>query len=339
MPSEQRVRWARFRVTMMSIAALSILATLLSLLIGNTAFRPKAIVYVYLPDATGVARDSPVRVDGIEIGRVASIELSGLSDPNRVIRVTARVEAALLSTITEDSTAQTAADTLVGDKFVQITSGRSPNRVRSGAYIPFKGSPDLVKSIDLATFRKNLVEMDALLTEIEQGRSPLGQFVMGDQMYRDVTRRMQDLNRAIRTAASTTSSVGHELYTDALYRQVRKPFADLDQTLARIQSGQGPAGQLFRDNAQYEQLRAQAASLRDMIGYVRGLDLMQSSAMHDNLSRSIAAWIQTLDEFNATPAMETTAAYDNLTQMLKEIQRGSLEFRQDPRKFLRLGLF
>ena len=123
MPSVERVRWARFRVIVTTLVALAILSTLVVLLTGGTLFQPKATLYIYLPDATGIAPGSPVRVDGIQVGKVDSVVLSGSSEPNRVVKVTMIVERDRLPSITEDSTAQTAADTLVGDKFIQITSG------------------------------------------------------------------------------------------------------------------------------------------------------------------------------------------------------------------------
>jgi phospholipid/cholesterol/gamma-HCH transport system substrate-binding protein len=267
------------------------------------------------------------------------VVLSGSSEPNRVVKVTMKVERDRLPSITEDSTAETAADTLVGDKFVQIISGTSPRRVQPGMEIRFKPSPDLTKSIDLAQFRKQLLVMDSLLTEIEGGTSPLGQFVIGDQMYRDLRVRMSDLDLALRDATRATSTVGHELYTDALYLQIRDPFVKLDQSLAKLQSGQGSAGRFLRDNQQYEQVRAQIVALRQSIGDVRTWELMRSDGMYEDWNRNVGGWIRMVDEFNVTPMLLTTAVYDNLNGMAKELQGTVKDFRGNPRKFLRLKVF
>ena len=45
------------------------------------------------------------------------------------------------------------------------------------------------------------------------------------------------------------------------------------------------------------------------------------------------------DAFNATPMLTTPAVYDNFNGMARELQSTVKEFREDPRKFLRLKVF
>jgi hypothetical protein len=49
--------------------------------------------------------------------------------------------------------------------------------------------------------------------------------------------------------------------------------------------------------------------------------------------------IRTVDRMNADPMFNSSAAYDNLNGLAAEMQNSLHEFRQDPRKFLRLQLF
>jgi hypothetical protein len=46
-----------------------------------------------------------------------------------------------------------------------------------------------------------------------------------------------------------------------------------------------------------------------------------------------------VDEFNASPMMITSTVYENLNGAVKEIQQEAKEFRENPRKFLRLKVF
>src|SRR5215471_9403263 len=130
MPSVERVQWAKFRVGALSVAALLILGTLLYLLTGGTLLEPKATIYLYMPDAMSLAAGAPVRVDGIGVGKVESVVLSGDTQPNRVVKVAMIVDRARLASIPDDSTAQASADNLVGDKFVDIAGGKSPTRIK-----------------------------------------------------------------------------------------------------------------------------------------------------------------------------------------------------------------
>jgi phospholipid/cholesterol/gamma-HCH transport system substrate-binding protein len=249
------------------------------------------------------------------------------------------VERQRLASIPDDSTAQLAAETMIGDKFVDISSGRSRHFVSPGGEIAFQGSPDLLKTLDLSQFEKQIKVVSALLDDIEQGRSDLGQFVMGEQMYNDLRKRFAQIESGVRAAASTTSSVGRELHTDLLYRQISQPLVDLDGSLARLQSGQGSAGQLLRDSAQYEKLRSDMADLRRSIADLRAADFMRSDDMYADWNRRVLSLIESVDAFNRAPGMTTTEAYDTLNGAARELQNTLRDFRQNPRKFLRLKVF
>lgn len=339
MPSARQVRWAKFRVFTVSVAALLILSILAYLLTGGTLLAQKTTMYLYLPDATGLASRAPVRVDGIFVGKVRSVTLSGSSEPNRVVKVTMSVERDRLASIPDDSTAQVASETMVGDKFVNISSGTSTHYVSPGGEIGFKGSPELLKTLDLQQFQQRLKVVSALLDDIEQGRSDLGQFVTGEQMYNDLRKRFSQIQSGIRAVASTTSEVGRELYTDRLYQQISQPLVELDRSLARLQSGQGNAGQLLRDSGQYEKLRSDAEDLRHSIAGLRASEFMQSDALYADWNRRVLSLIESVDAFNHAPAMTTSQAYDNLNGLAREFQDTVRDFRQNPRKFLRMKVF
>jgi phospholipid/cholesterol/gamma-HCH transport system substrate-binding protein len=339
MPSAQQVNWAKFRASAVILAALMILGTVAFLLTGGTLLEPKTQIYIYLGDATGVAPGSPVRVDGIGVGKVILVELSGSNEPNRVVKVTMSIGRERLPSITDDSTADTISDTIIGDKFIDVTSGTSAQHLMPGGELQFKGSGDLMQRLDIAQFQKQMHLIEVLLDDIEQGKSPLGEFIMGETIYNDLRKKITELQRGIHVAADTTTAVGKALYTDTLYRKISEPLRQLDESLARLQSGQGPAGSLLRDTQQYEQALAQVADLRRSIESLHGAEMTTSDRAYRDWMRQAAAIIRQVDEFNAGPMLTTSAVYDNLQGMAKEFQAATQEFRENPQKFLRIKLF
>ncbi len=339
MPSAARVNWAKVRVLAVTAAALLILGTISYLLTGGSIFAPKITLYLYLDDATGLAQGSPVRVDGISVGKVDTVDLSGSNDPHRVVRVSMRVDRDRLDSITADSTAQTTSDTLVGDKFVDITSGVSADHLPPGGEIKFKGSTELMKSIDLAQFQQSVKSVEALLDDIEQGRTPLGQFIAGDQLYNQLRDKIRGLQDSMHAATNTAGAIGQALYTDTMYRQIVDPLRQLDQGLAKLQSGQGPLGQALRDPQQYQSAQAQVADLRKSIGALAHTEMMTSDQMYKDWNREAIALIQAVDAFQTTPLLTTSAVYDNFNGMAKEFQGTVKDFRENPRKYLRLKVF
>ena len=339
MPSAQQVNWAKVRASAVILAGLVILGTVVYLLTGGTFLEPRTQIYLYLPDATGVAPGSPVRVDGIGVGKVILVELSGSNEPNRVVKVTMSIERDRLTSITDDSTAQTTSDTIIGDKFVDVTSGTGPKHLMPRGEIQFKGSGDVMQRLDLAQFQQRLHLMEVLLDEIEQGKSPLGELIMGETIYNGLRDKVADLQRGIHVAADTTTAVGQALYTDALYRKITEPVRQLDESLARLQSGQGVGGTLLRNPLQYEQALTQVAALRRSIDGLHGAEMITGERSYNDWTRQVAAIIRQVDQFNAGPLLTTSAVYDNLQGMAKELQTTTKEFRENPRKFLRIKLF
>jgi phospholipid/cholesterol/gamma-HCH transport system substrate-binding protein len=339
MPSQEHVNWAKFRVAVVTATALLILGTLCVLLTGGTFLESKSTLYIFVPDATGIGPGSPVRVDGIGVGQVRRVELTGSNQPDRVVRVTLAVERARLSTISDDSTAQASSDNLIGDKFIDITSGTSSNHLGAGGEMHFKSSPELMKSVDLSQFQQPMRDIQALLDDIEKGQSPLGQFVMTDNMYGDVRKKIADLEHAAQDAASSTSAAGEALNTDTLYRQVIDPLQDLDRGLAQFQSGKGPGAGLLADTKEYDQMHARIADLRRSIGNLHEAEMLRSEASYRSWIRQVEALIQQVEAADANPLMTSPAVYDNLAGMAREWQGTVKELREDPRKFLRLKVF
>ena len=241
MPTGRQVNWAKFRVSAVTVLALIILSVLFYLLTGGTLLETKANLYLYIPDATGLGSGSPVRVDGIDVGKVDRVALSGATEPDRIVKVTITVERQWLRTIPVDSYAEIAADTLIGDKFVAVTSGASRTAIRPNGEILYKEKPDVLKRLDLQQFKEQLRVVDAQITEIEQGRGLVGQFVQGSGMYDEWRKLLRESQKGMDAIAAREGTLGSKVYSDREYQALRHLILDLDQALARLQSGQGSA--------------------------------------------------------------------------------------------------
>lgn len=339
MPSAQRVRWAKFRVTCISVVALVILGVLAYLLTGGTLLEPKTKLYLYIPDATGLGPRSPVRVDGIGIGTVDSVKFSGSKDPQRIIRVEITIQKARLSSITEDSAAQISNDTVVGDKFVDITTGTAPGHVPENGELRFKAQSDLMRSVDLVQLERQLRIVDATMADIEEGRSELGKFVLGDQVYASMRRRLTELQSTIRRAMANNAVLGSLAYTDALYQKILAPLTNLNRQIATIQSGQGSLGQFLRDPAQFEQFRTTLTDLRQSIANIRSAGFIDSREDYVGWIKSVTSITRQVEQVNESRLLNATDLYEAWDGAFREMQTSLKDFRQNPRKYLRLKVF
>jgi len=323
----------------MTLVSLVILGTLVFLLTGGSILKQKATIYMFIPDATGLAAAAPVRVDGIDVGKVLKVELSRDSNPDRVIWVAMTIDRDRLVTIPADTFAQLSSLDLVGTKFVDATSGTSPQHLMPNGEMAFRSQTDFMKSLDISQFEAQLKSVDTVITDMEEGKSRLGQFVHGDGFYQDLRKRTGELQTAVHSILATSTDLGQAMYTDKLHQNVTQPLIDLDQSLAKIQSGQGMGGQLLRDTAQYDQVQKASVDLRETLARLRQSEFLHGTQMYDDWNRMVTGFIQSVDELSTNPMLGSTDTYDSMNGAAKQLRDSIRDLRQDPRKYLRLKIF
>jgi len=92
------------------------------------------------------------------------VELSRSKDPARAVKVMLLLYRDRLDRIPGDSVAQISSDSLIGDKFVDITGGTSPKAIAAGGEMIYKDQPELLRSLDLTQFTRELRLVDETLT-------------------------------------------------------------------------------------------------------------------------------------------------------------------------------
>ena len=139
----------RLKVGLLALAALAILVIVIVLITGDTPlFASYSTVYTYMNDATGLTDGAPATLNGITIGTVSKVELSGLSDPQHIVKVALSIEDRFMRSIPDDSKTELTAPNLLGTKFVNINKGQSRTPVKPNGTLPgldTRGFEDVVK--------------------------------------------------------------------------------------------------------------------------------------------------------------------------------------------------
>jgi len=273
------------------------------------------------------------------VGRVSSVRLSGSPNARRAVVVTMDVERKRLPGIPAASQAEISSDSMIGDRFVDITSHPSPNSLSPGGEIPMKEETEVMKAIDMLDLEKQMRELNALLADLDAGRGPVGQFVRGRQMYDDLVKRCAEIDRAFTAAVAATTAVGGAIYSHEMYSRILDSATRMDASLASLQSGQGNAARLLRDPAQYEGLRATLGRLRQSVAALRSGAMMQSGDAYAAWNSSLIALIRQVDDFDSNPAFSTSEAYDSLAGAALGLRDSLRDFRTHPEKYVRMKLF
>jgi phospholipid/cholesterol/gamma-HCH transport system substrate-binding protein len=342
---------AKLRISMVVVTAAIITGTLIFLLSGGgrDSFARKAVITTYMPDTTGLAKNSEVRLAGIKIGAVTNIEITRDLDPQRAVRVDVKLVARFLKSIPRDSQTSIGADTLVGFKFVDIGQGKDPLFLADGGTLrsePLKQADDRADLI--RTFQTELRQADELLIQISSGETKIGKFVMGDAQYQYLLQRVSLTEKSIRAFVAPGTFVGDGIFTDAMYAKFREPLLQADASLVAIQRGEGAGGKLFASDEQYNTL---LKNLRDMRAVLEDANAGKGkfgAFLHDEDSlvriRKMLLSTDTLldslqaGEGNLGELLRNPQLYESLNGSLRSMQALLTDLQANPRKYLRIKI-
>jgi phospholipid/cholesterol/gamma-HCH transport system substrate-binding protein len=341
MPMRTKIRahWARIRVFFTFVVALSILCTLMYLLTGGGLLKAKATLYSHFEDSGGMEPGALVLYDGVKIGKVDSVQLSHLSDPQRAVVVRLSIERRFMNQIPSDSKSEIVTENFLGDKFIEINRGQSATPVQEDADLAHKPATNVYIRIDLTTFAAQLRTIDSLLKDIQEGKGGIGAFVMTDNLYKDLLAGVTTISKDIEAAAGSKTTLGDLLYRRDLYQSVSSTFQRLDATLAEIQAGRGATGKLLRDPAGYDDMRKQATDMRRQMQQIRDAEFMKSDALYRSWNQNLANLSRSVDNFNAGELMTSVQTYESLLGMTQDLGSTLKDFRTNPKKYLRLKIF
>lgn len=335
---------AQARVTAVIVAAAAIAITLMYLLTGGGTelFSPHTTLTTFVPDAAGLVQGSEVRLSGIPIGNVETVDVSGFLDPQRIVRVDMKVDTRFLKNIPRDSQTIISADTLIGDQFVSIEEGTSPLPIAQNAMLPTKPPTDAIDRADLIkALHDELTQADAIITQASSPNTQLGAFLLGSKEYEELLRQVSSFQRAMHSFVGPDSPVGQALFSDVLYDDVRKDITDVDRTLDSIQRGEGLAGHLYASDEQYNDLLRQMRDLRTSLANAnKGMsDDAAYRRIRDLLSQTDAAIAaMNAGEGSVGHLMRDQQLYESLNESLKNIQKLLEDLKANPQKYLRYKL-
>lgn len=354
MPAAQKVRWSQLRVGLMALAALIIIGVLIFLLTGDRSlFTDKAVLYTYMDDSAALATGSPVRLNGILVGDVTDVSLSGDHTPQRIIRVTMNVERDKLNRIPVDSVAAISAENVLGTKFINIKMGQSEVTVQPGAEISALDTREFEEVVQqsytlLASLQGILKRVDAVVGLIEAGKGSIGRLLVDEELYNRLLAIVSEAQTITNALSRPTGTIGKLIYNDEVYKDVRQSMARLDSVLAGLQAGEGTAGKFLKDDALYSELRETVGEVRKTVadlnaGQGTAGKLLKDDQLYNQLNASLGKIDVIIEKINSGQGtigqlLVNPQLYDTLNGATGELQQLIRSIRQNPREYLRIKL-
>ena len=357
MAIQTKIKWAKLRVGILAVAALVILTILIFLITGHVnLFESRVKLYTYLNDAATLTDAAPVNLNGIQIGKVKRIGLSGSKDPKRLVRVEMEVPESSLRSIPVDSVSAISSANLLGAKYINIKSGKSAAVVKPGdeiASLNAEGFDSLMQqgTTVMTALQGTMERVDKIISDVQAGKGSVGKLLVDETLYNHFLGIVDQVKQLADALSSKQSTIGKLIYDRELYDDFRKTMGRVDSLVEGLQQGQGTAGKLLKDTGLYDEAHQTIAGLHKLVdelnaGQGTAGKLLKSDELHKQLSDTIAKIDVMLDKINSGQGtigqlMINPQLYDNLSGATREMHLLMKDFRANPKKFLRikLGLF
>jgi phospholipid/cholesterol/gamma-HCH transport system substrate-binding protein len=239
------------------------------------------VIRIQFPNVSGLKRASPVRVSGVNVGKVEKIEFVEFGKVLVLASLPPKVRPRL------DAQARIVSVTLVGDYAVDFDPGRAGEYLPPGKVI--LGSQDLGltgKALELSDradsiligaqaivnketatqLRSTLIALEGTLKAAERTmriysdstRGPTAELTRTMAAFRQVSMRL-DSTLANPALGRTLSR------TDTLTGNLAAMTARFDSTLAAINRGQGTLGKFATDSGLYYDIRELSQSMKELL--------------------------------------------------------------------------
>ncbi len=233
-------------------------------------FSAKNDYIIRFDSVSGLQPGSNVQLDGVGVGSVAKIDLSEDVRKNQ-IELRIRVEARFAGRIREDSMARIRTLGLLGDKYIEISSG-TPKfpEVPEGGTIGTAPVADVdrlrASGEDLVNNVTRITEqLTNILSRMERGEGILGELTKDVEPNRKVTTEFIATLDSIRGMFDNfregDGPLPRLLNDRALGEKLEGTVNRLDSLLAKTESGEGALSMLLTDTEQKARLERSLASI------------------------------------------------------------------------------
>lgn len=355
MPSTTKTSWSQLKIGLVAVVAIAILVYFIILKTGtNPLFRDTSDVFVYFDDSFAMtAGATPVRLNGILVGKVSKIDLTGMAEANRAVRLTLALNEEALAQIPIDSTAGLAQQNLLGARYLNIKRGKGAQTIQPGGEIPTQDTVEIQDMLDqsqttLAALQSILKRVDGIVIQIEDGKGNIGKFLRDETLYNNLVTATDEMRKLVINFNNPNSTLGRVINDDDLYTDIRGTMMKVNAMLDGLSAGEGTLGKLLKDESLHNDVRDTIADLRDTLRLINQGDgtvgkLMTTDTLHRRLEETMGRLDSILDKVNSGEGtlgqlLLNPSLYESLDGTAREVQSLMKDFRANPKKFLTIQL-
>jgi phospholipid/cholesterol/gamma-HCH transport system substrate-binding protein len=319
------------------VAATAVVLALGIFLVGqeNFLFTQTNSYFVRYGNVGGLAEGNPVQLNGVNVGRVERIVLPE-ETTEADLEVWIEIERRYAARIRTDSVARIKSLGLLGDKYVQITSG-SPEAdlVEPGGEITADQPTDMDALIAsgedvVGNIVTTATSLSRILERMEAGEGLLGELVTereGKRVTDTVIETLESVQKIAARVEAGEGTVGRLLTDDQLANRLGEVVEKLSGVLTELRTGDGLLPALISDSetrAAFEQTVEGARSTLEELSAV-ATDLREGEGLLPRLIHDEEVGRRLLDETN-----ELLERLNEVSERLTEGEGTAAKLINDP---------
>lgn len=257
-----------FKVGLLAVASLISVAYMsLKITSNQSGFGDYTRYRTIIKDATGIFPKTPIRVAGINAGRITDIELAGNS---ALIKFEIRTKV----NIPEDSFLRIKSVGFLGDKYIDIALGSANKRLKEGSLLISKESAsieriveegtelisemkDIVKSVRMSLVPKDgtssiadiMGEVKDIVSNTKMVTASLKNSISGNEKkINDIINSIQNMSKALEEELDSTSDESARSKLRKILSNTEELSSNLLQISNNIRQGRGTLGKFISED-------------------------------------------------------------------------------------------
>jgi phospholipid/cholesterol/gamma-HCH transport system substrate-binding protein len=356
MAQRKQLTWTELRVGLFVLAGIVLVVVGVLFVTGTGALGPKYRVMTFLPEVDGLAIGAPVSINGVEVGNVDSITIAPSRGnqppvPDRSVEVVMRINRNFRDYIRTDSYATLLTEGFLGNRVVSIQRGYTGQVLGDGQELPGKEERAMKEVVERgADLMQNLSALSSqvgqMVSGLQKGQGTLGKLLTDETAYNRINNVLGRVDQLTASVQQGQGTIGKLVLSDELYTKFDSAAGRIDNVMNAIEEQKGSLGKFIYDPSVHESARQFLNDGNALLSDVRaGRGTLGKLATDDTL---FATWRQTGQNLkDATANLNSPGStagkffsdpqfYDNMSGVAGDLRLLLNEFREDPKKYLKV---
>jgi phospholipid/cholesterol/gamma-HCH transport system substrate-binding protein len=356
MAQRNQLTWTELRVGIFVLIGIGVVVLGIFYVTGSGAWGAKYRLNTYLPEVSGLTIGAPVTLNGVEVGNVDTIRVAPQKpgetpNPNRSVQVVMRINRDFQPDIRSDSVITLYTEGFLGNRVVSVQRGYTGKVLQDGDEVSGSAEKDMKAVVQSgADLMQNLnalsVQLASVVDRVQRGEGTLGKLLVDQTAYNHLDNSLAHVEQLVAAIQRGQGTVGKLVTSDELYNKVNSVTGRADDVLTAVQQQKGSLGKLVYDPTLHDRVTELLSNGNGLVADVRaGRGTLGKLATDETLYTTLREAGQNVKDATAKlNSNQGTAGkvftdpqfYDNMTALAGDLRLLAGEFRQNPKKFLRV---